>query len=701
MTQTRTLPCTFVALAGALALLLGAGLAPAQTKVKVKDLAPQYKEWLDLTSYIITDSELDVFLHLQNERDRDIFIKAFWNMRDPTPTTPQNEFQEEHLKRFKEANYRFHFGSVRPGWMTDRGRFYIILGPPTSKTSVAGSLETFPAEIWSYYGDTSKGMPTHFELCFYQYRNAGEYKLYDPVADGPARLLVNATGQYAISDYEGLYEKLLKEQPELARVALSIVPGEFGYGYQPSLETTMYLAAILESPKKGLDVRYATHFLNYKGVVSTEYLTNYMKNDSAVAVVLDPQTGMAYCDFAMSPERLSLDFYEPKGEYSSNFLVDVSLKVGELVLLQYSKEYPLTIPEDRMSDTESMGISIADSFPVIEGKSQLTVLLRNTVGKEFTILERNIDVPAMDGPPRLLAPVFGAKADGSPAGAHVPFQAEGRKLHVDPKNTFAQSDLISYIFSIAGMTRELWETGSVGIAIKGTNQAVPFEKSFTLPLNGQRFGRSLVLVQSIGGSDFPPDYYEMTLTLRNGAGDVVDEGSGRFIVSPVKALSHPVIASKAFGLNNIFMYHYMLAFQYGQVGQADKAREAYAKALDLNPGFLVKIPEYAAFLIKDKRCADALGLLERIKAEDKLRFQYALLKGQALAGLERYDEAILSLLEGNRIYNSDAGLLALLGTCYYKVGDAAKALEALKASLKLNSEQAGIKSLIEEIERKK
>lgn len=690
-----------VALAGALVLLSSAGRLPAQTKIRVKDLPPRYQEWLDLTSYIITEKELDVFLHLQNERDRDIFIKAFWNMRDPTPATPQNEFQDEHLKRFKEADYRFHFGSVRPGWKTDRGRIYIILGPPKSTTSMAGSLETYPAEVWAYYGDTSKGMPAYFELCFFQYRNAGEYKLYDPVADGPARLLVNAQGQYALTDYEGLYEKLVREQPDLARVALSIVPGEFGYNYQPSLDTSFYMAAILESPKKGLDVRYATHFLNYKGIVSTEYLTNYIKTESSVAVLVDPRTGLAYCDFVMSPERLSLDFYEPNSEYSTNFLVDVNLRVGDTVVLQYSKEFPLTIPESRIGETEGMGVSIADSVPVAEGKSHLTVLLRNTVGKEFSILERDIEVPAIDGPPRLLAPAFGARTETIPAGTHVPFQADHTKLQVDPKSTFVQADQISYIFSVAGLTKELWESGSVGIAIKGASQAAPAARSYTLPLSRQPFNRSLVVIQTLAASDLPPDYYEMTLALRDAAGGVVDQKAGQFIVSPAQSLAHPVTISKVFSLANVFLYHYMLAYQYSQVGQSAKAGAAYALALNLNPGYTGKIPEYAGFLIKEKRYAEAVAAIERIRSEEKLRFQYALLKGQALAGLERYDEAILSLQEGNRIYNSDAGLLATLGTCYHKIGDNARALEALKASFRLNMEQAEVKALIDEIEKKK
>jgi GWxTD domain-containing protein len=699
MIRTRTTfrrfsPLALSVLAGACFLMLAASPLPGQAKVKAKDLAPQFQEWLKLTTYIITDKELDVFLHLQNDRDRDIFIQAFWNMRDPTPATPQNEFKEEHLKRFKEADYRFHFGSSRAG------RIYIILGPPVSKTSIAGSLEVYPAEIWAYYGDTGKGIPTYFELCFFQYRNAGEYKLYSPVADGPAKLLVNSSN-YPITDYQALYEKLQNEQPELARVSLSIVPGDMPYGYQPTLDSISYMAAILDSPKKGFDDRYATHFLNYRGVVSTEYLTNYMKSEGAVAILFDAETGLAFCDFAIAPERLSLDYYEPKSEFSCNFIVDVNLRAGENVVLQYSKDYPLTIPEARIKETESMGICIADSFPVVEGKTRLTVLLRNTIGKEFSILERDIEVPPAAGPPRLLAPVFGAKTENSPAGARLPFQAGGRKLQVDPKSTFVHADQISFMFSVSGLTRELWEDGSVGIAVKGTSPAAPFEKNLTLPLKGQPFGRSLVISQSIGAADFPPDYYEMTLLLKDGPGKVLDEKKCQFIISPVNTLAHPLIASKAFSRTNVFMYHYMLAYQYSQTGQFDRAGEAYRRALAINPAYLLKVPEYAGFLLKVKKPEEARQIIEMVKDDANLKFQYFLIKGRALAGLGRYDEAILSLQEGNKIYNSDSGLLAVLGTCYYKTGEKQRALTALKASLSLNQDQPEVKALIQEIEGKK
>ena len=47
-----------------------------------------------------------------------------------TPGTPRNEFREEHYSRLAYANDHYGRGSGKPGWMTDRGRTYIVLGPP-------------------------------------------------------------------------------------------------------------------------------------------------------------------------------------------------------------------------------------------------------------------------------------------------------------------------------------------------------------------------------------------------------------------------------------------------------------------------------------------------------------------------------------------------------------------------------------------
>ncbi len=110
--------------------------------------------------------------------------------------------------------------------MTDRGRIYIILGAPRSIEQIAGSADLYPTELWSYFGDVSKGLLTHFVLTFYQRGNTGEYKLYDPFIDGPARLLINAAREFDISDYQSMYDRIYELQPDLAMVTLSIIPGQ-------------------------------------------------------------------------------------------------------------------------------------------------------------------------------------------------------------------------------------------------------------------------------------------------------------------------------------------------------------------------------------------------------------------------------------------------------------------------------------------
>jgi tetratricopeptide (TPR) repeat protein len=111
------------------------------------------------------------------------------------------------------------------------------------------------------------------------------------------------------------------------------------------------------------------------------------------------------------------------------------------------------------------------------------------------------------------------------------------------------------------------------------------------------------------------------------------------------------------------------------------------------------VVEYANFLYRARKYEKSLDLIEDIRDDEQLRFDYFLIKGRALMGMEWYEEAIDNLIEGNKIYNSDTGLLNSLGFCYYKTGENERALEILRASLNLNPDQENVKALIEEIEK--
>jgi len=126
------------------------------------ELSKTYKKWLNEdVVWIITDEERAAFKQLSNDEERDNFIEAFWQRRDPTPDTEENEYKEEHYRRIAYSNE--HFAAGIPGWKSDRGRIYIMYGAadeidshPSGGTyerpmeEGGGETSTFPFEDWRY-----------------------------------------------------------------------------------------------------------------------------------------------------------------------------------------------------------------------------------------------------------------------------------------------------------------------------------------------------------------------------------------------------------------------------------------------------------------------------------------------------------------------------------------------------------------------
>src|SRR5216684_5167662 len=156
----------------------------ANAKALKIELSKTYRKWLDEdVRWIITDEEKSAFMQLSNDEERDNFIEAFWQRRDPTPDTEENEFKEEHYRRIAYANE--HFAAGIPGWKTDRGMIYIKFGPADETESHNGGTEqraieegggqtsTYPYEKWRYrYLD---GIGTNVEIEFVDTTMTGEF----------------------------------------------------------------------------------------------------------------------------------------------------------------------------------------------------------------------------------------------------------------------------------------------------------------------------------------------------------------------------------------------------------------------------------------------------------------------------------------------------------------------------------------------
>jgi GWxTD domain-containing protein len=682
----------------ALALLVAAGGVPAQ-KLSERDLSQPYREWLNLVAYHIQPVEKDVFLQLMNDRDRDLFIETFWNQRDPTPGTPENEYRDELVKRFQYCNEFLGRNVVRDGWRTDQGRIYMILGPPQGIESFEASQGIVPCIAWSYYGDARRDLPPQFTLLFYKRGGVGEFRLYDPVADGPSRLLQHQRDIGDPFDYETLYEKIRDQAPSLAEIAITRIPGEYNYDLSPSPRNAMLLATIYEAPKRDVNASYASHFLNYRGIVSTEYLTNYVESYAMTALIYDPVTGLRFLHFSMVPTNVNVDAYVPKDQFYCSFRTDISLRSGNDIIFQYTREFPLYFPQSDWERVRANGLAIEESFPVIEGKYKLSVLLTNTVGKQFSVLEKDIDIPAEPTRPFINGPFLGYKFESYQRDVHIPFKAEDQKLVTDPKMTFARGEALAVLLNVVNATRELLDGGEVRIVVQGLREADPMRKSYAVKLNAFPLRKVLSIPQTIAAPDLDPDYYELRVALVGAGGETLDEKKESFIISPVSVIGHPIANAKGFPLANQFLYRYMLAQQADKTGRQEMARSFYDRAFQLNPDYKEGVIMYATFLNKVGAFDEALQVAEKLQGDDQRRFAFSLIRGQALLGQEKWEEALAELLQANRIYDSDTAVLNSLGRCYFRLGRKEEALEALRASLKLNPEQEAVQALIREIEK--
>ena len=118
-------------------------------------LSPKYVEFYSKVQYIMTSEERKIFLELP-DAEKEPFIEEFWKRRNPFPGSGENAFKTEYESRVRRADELFH-GEGRPGYLTDRGRIYILFGPPMERLTYPVDREGFCREVW-YYG----GFPVIF-----------------------------------------------------------------------------------------------------------------------------------------------------------------------------------------------------------------------------------------------------------------------------------------------------------------------------------------------------------------------------------------------------------------------------------------------------------------------------------------------------------------------------------------------------------
>ena len=133
-----------------------------------------WKSAVSQLGYIASPGELGKLKKAKTIEERQVAFSEYWNQRDPTIGTPENETKRQFYHRINVADRQFS-SMRREGWKTDRGRIYIIHGEPDQIDDEPYSPDVVPYQIWHYY---SEGRYRRF--VFIDKNDDGDYRLQFP-----------------------------------------------------------------------------------------------------------------------------------------------------------------------------------------------------------------------------------------------------------------------------------------------------------------------------------------------------------------------------------------------------------------------------------------------------------------------------------------------------------------------------------------
>ena len=360
-----------------------------------KELETPYRKWLneDVT-YIITDEERKAFKRLSTDDEREQFIEQFWLRRDPTPDTEENEFKEEHYRRIAYANE--HFASGIPGWKADRGRIYIVYGPPDEIDSHpsggtydrpieegGGTTSTFPFEDWTYrYID---GIGNNIKIEFVDTTMSGEYHMTMNPSEKDALLYVPGAGLT-------LYEQmgLAQQSDRFTRTDGT----QLGTGNQPlpasmnEFERLNQFAALQKAPQ--------VKFKDLQAVVSSSIRYNNLPfKVRADYIKITDSTILTTVTIEFQRRDLQFQQKDNIAKSTINIFGRITSITGRTV---NTFEDPVTVevPADLLSKALDGASIYQKEIPLAPGVYRLNVVCKDTVGGNMTTYPMALNVPHFD-----------------------------------------------------------------------------------------------------------------------------------------------------------------------------------------------------------------------------------------------------------------------------------------------------------------
>jgi Ca-activated chloride channel homolog len=162
-------------------------LSRRERKDRIAKLEEKHRTFIKDVEPIMLPQELDGFLILETNAQREVFIDDFWRRRDQAAGVSNRAFRDLYYARIEDA--RENFESV----ISDRARMYLLHGEPMARLQTKCDKLLQPMDIWTYAH--VEGFGSRVTFLFYLPRMGREYKLWNPMG-GPDSLadLISSEG---------------------------------------------------------------------------------------------------------------------------------------------------------------------------------------------------------------------------------------------------------------------------------------------------------------------------------------------------------------------------------------------------------------------------------------------------------------------------------------------------------------------------
>ena len=357
-----------------------------------QEVSKVYKKWLDEdVIYIITDEERAAFKQLSNDEERDNFIEAFWQRRDPTPDTEENEYKEEHYQRIAYANE--HFAAGVPGWRTDRGRIYIVFGKPDEIDSHpsggtyqrpmeegGGETSTFPFEDWRYRYIEGIGQEVIIE--FVDTCMCGEFHMTLDRSEKDALLMTPNAGL------------TLYEQMGMSNKAARFSGGgleRLGAGPDSAMQQTKQFDRLEQFAK--LQAAPKVKFTDLEEAVNSKVILNPMPFDVRTDFVkVTSDTVLVPVTIQMRNRDITFVNKEGIQRGTVNIFARLSTLTGKIVQT-FEDTVQVDVPAELLPRTAENASVYWKALPLRPGRYKLNIAVKDVNGDRKGVWSRSVVVP--------------------------------------------------------------------------------------------------------------------------------------------------------------------------------------------------------------------------------------------------------------------------------------------------------------------